>query len=363
MADMSLMQPWLDYQKKVVDSWQAAFAPSVPANEKKGANMLAEGLRPFHDAMKQWVDIAGNVYAQSVKQMGDSYPIYQQTLDKMAGATSFQQGLTRFWEDLNTCMSGRDCDPAKFLARWNDSYGLLLGNQFLTNLPDEVKNLYGKGMDVYHLSTATSNDFFKPWLEKAQNMQSLLLKSMTGDQNAYIDFARQWQDSFSSSFGKVFNIPQFSLNRDQMQKQLGSVSALITFTNSLNEYMATMLKTSRETMEEIVVEYRTQLTEGTNPKTFKEFYEYWWRKNEAAYLKLFGTAEFAKVMDQLMESGVKFKKNYDDMLEKQLEFLPFPSKTDMDSVYRTLDTLKREVRALKREVAALQADDDDERED
>jgi uncharacterized membrane protein YraQ (UPF0718 family) len=86
VADMNLMQPWLDYQKKVLDSWQEAFVQSIPTAEKKGSGGLADNMRPFNDAMQQWVDIASNVYAQGVKQMGEAYPFYQQTLDKMGGA-------------------------------------------------------------------------------------------------------------------------------------------------------------------------------------------------------------------------------------------------------------------------------------
>jgi hypothetical protein len=67
---------------------------------------------------------------------------------------------------------------------------------------------------------------------------------------------------------------------------------------------------------------------------------------------LFSTEEYSKLQSKVLDASVNFKKEYDKLLEKQLEFLPFPSKSDMDGVYQTLDDLKREVRDLKKRVAA-----------
>jgi len=351
MTESNFMQPWLDLQKKMLDSWQVDLGVGSQNDEKKENNIFAQSIKPVHDALDKWVNFANNVYAKNVNQFDN--PQYQEIIEKITSTANFNQNLNGFWEDLQACITGKESDPFRFYTRWNENYTKLISNQFGLFLPEQVKEFLGKGMNIYSLSTNTTNDFFKPWLDKAQNMHNLLLKSITGDQSAYIEFIKLWQDNFSSSFGKILNIPQFSMNREQMQKQMSGISSLITFINTLNEYVATLLKTSQDTFEKIVKDYQAMVIDGSNPKTYKEFYEYWWKQNEAAYLQLFGTSEFAKLIAQLLEAGANFKKKYDDLLEKQLEFLPYPTKTDMDSVYKTLDTLKREVRALKKELAAL----------
>jgi len=352
MTEINFMQPWLDFQKNMFDFWQVKAAGSQN-DEKKDNNIFSQSVQPVRDALDKWVDFANNIYATNMNQLGNTYPQYKDIMEKITSTATFNQDLNRLWEDLRTSITGKESDPFKIYTRWNENYTQLISNQFGPFLPEQVRELFGKGMGIYSLSSTKTNDFFKPWLDQAQNMHNLLLKSMTGDQSAYIEFIKLWQDSFSSSFGKILNIPQFSMNREQMQKQMSGISSLITFINTLNEYVATLVKTSQETFEKIVKDYQTMVMDGSNPKTYKEFYEYWWKQNEAAYLQLFGTSEFAKLISQLLDAGVNFKKNYDDLLEKQLEFLPYPTKTDMDSVYKTLDTLKREVRTLKKELAAL----------
>lgn len=353
MTDNHLMQSWIDFQKKVFKSLDESLTAKGQSEAQTNTNVFAQSMQPFQDALKNWVDLANNTYAKNIKLLGESYPLYKETIEKYADITSFNNELKKFWEDLNASITDKESDAAKFSAKWIEGYTKLISDQLLLFVPEDVKSLYDKTVDIYKVSNNTTHDFWAPWMEKAENMQELLTKSFFGDQDAYIEFLKLWQSTFSSSFGKVFNIPQFLVNPEQMQKQLGSINALITFTNALNEYITILLKKSQETFEKIVKDYQSMVAEGTNPKSYKEFYEYWWKQNEAAYLQLFGTEEFAKLIGQVLDAGVSFKKRYDDLLEKQLEFLPYPTRTDMDSVYKTLDSLKREIRALKKEVAAL----------
>jgi chaperonin cofactor prefoldin len=176
---------------------------------------------------------------------------------------------------------------------------------------------------------------------------------MTGDQSSYNEFVKLWQGTFTSSIGKMVNVSQLSMNRETLQTQMSSINAMITLINTLNEYIATLVKTSQDTLEKLIIDYRAMVIEGNNPKSYSEFYDYWWKQNEAAYLQLFGTPEFARLSGQLLEAGCNYKKNFDDLMERQLEFLPYPTKTDMDSLYKTVDTLKRDMRNIKKEFEGL----------
>lgn len=353
MTETNFIQPWLDVQKMMFDAWQQSLSAAGSNETQKDGNIFAQSMQPVHEALNKWVDFANDIYSQNITQLGQAYPQYHKLFENISSAAGFNQDLNNFWQDLQSILSGKDSDPAGLYSKWNQNCSDLILKQAGLFLPEQVNEILNKGIGLCTLSGAKTGDFFKPWLNQMQNMHNLLLKSITGDQSAYIEFVRLWQDNFSASFGKIFNIPQFSMNRELMQKQLSGLGSLITFINTLNEYVATLVKTSQDTLGNIVTNYQSMVMDGSNPKTYKEFYEYWWRQNEAAYLQLFGTAEFARLIAQLLDAGVNFKKNFDDVLEKQLEFLPYPTKTDMDSVYKTLYTLKREVRALKKEFAAF----------
>ncbi len=350
-SKQNFMTAWLDSQKKMLDYWQETINPTEKV-EEKAPSIFEESMKPFQDIMQKLVEVSSDLYSQSIRNMNDIFP-QQQIVDRMLNGASLYQNLYKFWEDLNLNITGKDSDALKLITRWNEEYMKFVSNYFISSLPEPMNKFFNQALEIYNMSTSATGNFFKPWLDESQNMQSLLVKSMNGDQAAYIEFNRLWREKFASSYGKIFNIPEFSMNREQMQKQMRSMQALINFINVMNEFVATIVKVNQETLEKNIKDYQEMVAAGTNPKTFKEYYEYWWKQNEAAYLKLFGTTEFSKLLSQLLDAGVNYKKEFDDLLEKQLQFLPYPSKTDMDSVYKTLDTLKRDVRALKKEVKSL----------
>lgn len=351
MTQTNLIGEWLEVQKKVFDYWQDSINLNrKPEQDEKVANIFEEGMKPVQESIKAWVDFSNDLYAQCLKNCNDTQ---KEILQKMLSGANLYQNLFKLWEDLTLNITGSDSDPMKFVTKWNEEYIKIISRDFVAYLPEQIRDFFNRSFDILTLSGSTMNNFYKPWLDEAQNLQSLLLKSMSGDQAAYIEFNRLWIENFSSSFGKVLNIPLFSMNREHMQKQMQTMNAFVHFLTTTNQFVATMVKVNQDTLEKIIKDYKEKLLTGTNPKTYKEFYEYWWKQNEAAYLKVFGTTEFSKLIAQLLEAGVTFKKDMDDLLEKQLKMLPYPSKTDMDSVYKTLDTLKRDVRALKKEVALL----------
>lgn len=358
---MNFVEQCFDAQRKMFDLWQdsvtMAINPKDKAEVKKDipiTNIFEESMKPTQEIFKKWFEVSNGQYSKSFNGFNFTQP--QEMFSKMLSGANMFQNLNRFWEDLNANITGKESDPLKLFTRWKEDYLKMVADNFVSYLPEQMQMFFKNPMDIFTMSTNTSNKFLSPWLEGAQDLQNLLSKSMTGDKTAYIEFNKLWNEKFSSTYGKLLNMPQFSMNREQMQKQMQSVNALINFINPMNEFVATMAKVNQETLEKIIKDYQQMLAEGTSPKSYKEFYEYWLKQNEAAYQNLFGTAEFSKLFAQVLDAGVNCKKDFDNLLENQLKFLPFPSRADMDSVYKTLDDLKREVRALKKEVVVLKED-------
>jgi hypothetical protein len=325
MTQKNFIGEWFDVQKKVFDYWQE----SININPQNIVD-----IKPI------------NLFEESIKA-------FQEIINKPFSDARLYWNLDQYWQDLTLNTTEKKNDSLSLSPKWNDYYMKMLSNNFVSLLQTQLKNSCNEILDIYTMSTATTNNFYKPWLDEAHNMQNLLLISMSGDPVAYIDFNRIWRKNFSYSFGKLLNIPQLLINGEQIQKQMHTFNSLINYINYMNEFDATMFKVNQETSEKIIKDYNDLLIAGTNPKTYKEFYEYWWKQNESAYHKLFGKPEFSRLLAQVLEAKVNLKKDLDDLLEKQLAFLPYPSKTDMESVYKTLDTLKREIRSLKKEIVAL----------
>ncbi|MDR5658645.1 poly(R)-hydroxyalkanoic acid synthase subunit PhaE [Serpentinicella sp. ANB-PHB4] len=347
----------IDAQKKMFDFWQEGIMPKNNTEDDKVVvmqNVIGESMKPTVEVFKKWVEVANDTYSKNIKSFGDS--TYQELINKMVNGVNVYQNLNTFWEDLRTKITTKESDVVKFYSEWKEEYLKICSNNFIPCLPEPVQVFFKEPIDIYAMQTETNKKLLQPWIDSAQDQQDLLAKALTGDKDAYVEFTRLWNDNFGNTFGKLLNVPQMGISREYMQKQMDSLNALIKFLNNINEFSATMIKVNQETLENIVKDYQEKLADGTQPKTFKEFYTYWWTQNEAAYQNLFKTEDFSKLVGQLSDAGVNFKKNFDRLLEKQLEFLPFPTKTDMDSLYKTVNDLRREVRNLSKEVSTLKAE-------
>jgi hypothetical protein len=295
VTSYNFVQPWLDYQKKFLDYWQQSAGHDTQLKEPKNMANYTEATKPWRDAVRQWSDLVSASYAHNVSEVFNAMPQYQEFMNKLSDWPFGAQGLQRFWEELNTGITSAQSDPLKLYIRWNNEYINLFPKNLVAFLPEQIKPLFDKAIDLYAFSKTSTSDFFKPWLDKAQKMHNLLLRSMTGDQSSYNEFVKLWQGTFTSSIGKMVNVSQLSMNRETLQTQMSSINAMITLINTLNEYIATLVKTSQDTLEKLIIDYRAMVIEGNNPKSYSEFYDYWWKQNEAAYLQLFGTPEFARL--------------------------------------------------------------------
>jgi hypothetical protein len=123
-----------------------------------------------------------------------------------------------------------------------------------------------------------------------------------------------------------------------------------SYVNTLKEFFAMFREKAVETMEAMVIDYENMMKEGNVPKTFKEFYNYWFNKNNKVVSEILGTDEFSKLLAKLSKESLNYKKNHDVVIEKQLEWMPFPLKSDMRSLYKTIYDLRKEVKTLKKQM-------------
>lgn len=347
---------WFETQGKMFDVWQevmqsfSGLGATKTGEESVANDIFNDGMKSMGEFYENWTQEVSQLFEKDISSFQNST---QEAISKMFGGASLYQDLNKFWADLTTNITGKDFEIKNFYDKWKDNYIKMISEYFISNMPEQVQGFYREPMNIMNMYKDSTSKFLNPWEADLQKLSNLLTKGISGDTESYIEFNKVWSENFSKTFGKLFTMPEFSMNRENMQKQMAMVNELTRYITSMNEFFATMTKQNQETFKDIVESYQDMVKDGNNPKTFKEFYDYWLKRNEEAYRKFFVTDEYSKLMAQVLDSYVNYKKEYDNYMEKALEFLPYPSKTDMDSVYKTIDVLKRDVRELKKEISAL----------
>ncbi|MCT4618069.1 MAG: hypothetical protein N4A62_01620 [Marinisporobacter sp.] len=340
-SDNNFMNQYLEFQKKMFHTWQKSFMPN---KEGKGSDSLT-GKNPM-DFFNEWMQASSNAFSKNMSFIKDYYP-----QGSMLGALEAYQNLYTFWNNLTSINDKENLE--NFYANWQKEYTKILSNHFTNFLPDSAQKLLKSHMDTYEMCLNTTKSFSTPWVNSFNESQALLGRSFMGDTDAFLNYAKLWRENYEKTFGRFFDVPALGLGKESLENNLKYADAFITYINTTNEFFVTLYKVGTETMEKIMTQYQDMLKKGTQPKTFKEFYEYWWKENEAAYINLFRTDDFSKLLSQVVDAGLVLKQNMDNFFEEQLDFLPFPKMSDMKSLYKTVYDLKREIRGLNRQMSNL----------
>ncbi|MCR4400970.1 MAG: hypothetical protein NUV35_08955, partial [Syntrophomonadaceae bacterium] len=91
------------------------------------------------------------------------------------------------------------------------------------------------------------------------------------------------------------------------------------------------------------------------PVTFRELYELLWQTNEQAYVDLFKTESFARLLAATMDAQVRFKMKAEELLGSFLESMSIPARKEMDSLYRSVYQVKKAVKEQARAIEELRS--------
>jgi len=368
---------WLDMNKNAWDFWNksAQNVTNPPANEAPAAPAdpfaaWTEGyktllsMNPFFPTAaakpeqpsflkglsQQWQDGMRNFVSLIPDQsMRDSY---QRFFDSYA----FFNGLQDFWKTYFQKVPTDAAGWQEFLKPLLEPYQSLASN-FLQPftpafMPDGLKNLYDGSleglMNVQHLVA----DLFRPVVEGSPELQSLCLKAMQGDHEAYVDFLRKGGEMYRDVMSRVLSTPAMGNNRRVIEKTEQLIDNYIDYVVKANEYSALFQDVVTSAMETLTKTLIDLQGKDEYPTTFLEFYKLWSDTNESAFTELFNTDEFEQIMNETVKAASKFKILYDDYLQDALEPLPIVSRREMDSVEEEVYKLRKRIKALEKQAKA-----------
>ena len=106
-------------------------------------------------------------------------------------------------------------------------------------------------------------------------------------------------------------------------------------------------------MKELIQEYEELIKKDEQPKTYKEFYDYWTGEIEKTLKDYFFSDEFAVMLSEFGQSNAQFIIARNKVMEIALRNTPIVVESDARSLYKKVHDLKRDVNNLKRELKAL----------
>ncbi|WBW49700.1 poly(R)-hydroxyalkanoic acid synthase [Peptoniphilus equinus] len=336
----------------------------------------------FFDAMMNqqqnymnFIKQQSDAYVESATKFAKSFttPDYKEITDKFFGAmTSGYTGtpldvyenmekakgvvgqLYKLWQEVFE-QGEPDYDRAKRYVEWFKTQQDHYYTQYIgPYLPAEFRELAEKSADVLKNYTGSLEALYGPWADAQKDLTDAYLTGMYEDPEGFVAFFNTWKDNYAKTFGKLFNMPTMGIDRISQQDRLQTFDRFIRFcvySAEMNIKLSAIIQEStRNVVNEVIAMYQN----GNQPEDFNAFYNFWKRTLSDDFERFFYTDEFTKFLGNYVESVLSLKIAVDKVSEEFLKNWPVATKTDMDSLYKTVYDLKKEVRRLRREMKVLQ---------
>ncbi len=349
-----MMQEWLNNQKKMMDEWMDNQKKMMESyqNVLGGGAMLPFAVDP-REITNRMNDFFGDWFKITTKNISELSKWVPTEAAREAFMQMFRNSggynqLFDFWNMfINPNAALQNFNQP--LEAWMDNYSKILEQFFPYALGKTFSSLLHGAAETGSSINSTMEKFIRPWVDASADLQKSITGAMQGDRNAYIDFLRTWQEAFQDSYGRVLNAPSLGFSKETNEKILKSIDAYLAYLYSANEFSLSLYKVGYDAMNKIM----DTVGDEKAPTTFKEFYDLWIETNEEAYINMFREESFAKMLGNLVDTGVTFKRRYDELLMDALNQFPIPTDRDMDSVYKKMYDMKKEINNLNSTIEGI----------
>ena len=301
---------------------------------------------------KQWAD--------GMRNMSSFIPnkTVKEGFDRFFSSYQMFNGLQSYWDTFFKEIPKDMKDWENFSKSVMDQYQGLSDGFLKAFMPDQLKTFFTMPIESFSSLQQQFMGFFKPWIEDSSVLQGLLTKAMQGDKEAYGEFLKEWAKVYKNSLSKVLNMPAIGSNRASVEKMMKLLDDYVNFVIVYNEFSALISNMMTGAMEKLLGHLAELYKEGDQPQTFMEFYRIWSKFNEQAFMDLYSTDEFSKIMNETVSAGSKLQILCDDFMQDSLAFLPLPNRREFDDVAMEVYELRKKVKALEKELKSVKAPED-----
>lgn len=343
--DPKMFESFVDMQKKSMEQWS------------KYMSNFGMGAYPFPD-FSQWMESQEGLhgYFEKLKEyynpleMGKAFsPAVKELLEKMMQANTYYLNVYKFWKDLENLQVNPVLDEMKkYVSMLTEKYDVMFKDMVLPMLPKEFQPFAKDPVELFQTYVKTASNFYAPWMDHSKELRDLFMEGLA-DRSKLGEFFELWRAQFDKTFGAILMSPAMGMNKELIEQQSRAFDTFIDMILLGTDFTSRIYAVQYDNLDEMVKKYMDMVEQGIQPKTFNEFYTYWSNELEGVFDSYFATPEYAKLIGQLSSAAMDYRIEMHKLLERYLVDTPIVTRTEMNSLYKTIYELKKEVKILKKE--------------
>lgn len=357
------LNTWQEQQQKLTKqyaSWGEELAQGVTgATGATGYAMptnFEELLKTQQELFVQFSSFGNNLQQNIQQAWGDKLPtellgqfkfnLLQEFYKSWLSNMKFPGGMQ------NPFMGGQNwADPSSFLNNFMKQEHPFFSTFRSNNMTDGLQKMFGM-FGMFQDNKMPGGDLYSQMFTNFQGVFNQL--SNTASSQGF-DKLLETFSNWKEQMDKYLLAPQVGINRESAQ----DVSKVISLSTSYVQALARMSKLIEQTARKSGNRFQAKLVERSlnnePPIKFSDFCSLWTKENEAVFLDVFGTEEFAKTQGEFTAAGMRLKMQMDKLIERILVQTPIALKSDIDLAAKEIQQLKRELRQSRKQQQELTA--------
>lgn len=347
--DPKAFEYFVDMQKNYMDQMTKYMEMMGVANQmpfpfvdiNKWAGESQESINQYFEKWREYYNPL---------EMGKAFtPAVKDLIEKMMQANTYYLNVYKFWKELENLQINPVAEEMKkYTSDLIKKYDVMFKDMVLPMLPQEFQSFAKDPLELFKTYVKTGSDFYAPWTENAKQLRDLFIEGVLADKTKLGEFFELWRSQFDKTFGAIILSPSFGLNKELIEQQSRAFDTFIDMVLLSADFTSRIFAVQNENLDEMVQKYLEMTEKGIQPKTFNEFYTYWSNELEKVFDSYFATPEYSKLLGQLSTAAMEYKIEVQKLIERYLADTPIVTRSEINSLYKTIYELKKELKAMKK---------------
>jgi hypothetical protein len=353
------MQEFFKQQAEWLKSWQEnqetlskqyagcskEWMENMYGNQNK-PNFFEGWFKPQESLAEQFKEFSSNL-----EKMISQFDKVPAEFMKLLNFASFEECYKNYLSYLKS--TGDVTPPGNLIDGWQEVTNffrsfLEKNNPFFTtfsdgNFGDGMTRVFGMLQGVWGQSGNCYTDIVSGY----QDLISQLFESTTAQG---VEKLAEGFEKWAKEMEKYLLAPKVGITREMAQE----ISQALAISQEYIHAYSRMARLIEATSRKAGVRFQAKLSklalENQVVTKFTDFCALWSVENEAVFLEVLGSEEFAKLQGDFVNAGHRLKIQWNKLAERVLEPTPIALKRDLDLAIAEIQQMKREMKKFQREL-------------
>ena len=238
--------------------------------------------------------------------------------------------------------------------QWMRNYRSLMASLWGSAPSAEMQDLFKALSGPPEAGAESAWAVLAPMVTSMSQVPGIFQRLVKGDKAAAAELGGLFAKNYEETMGKALLAPTIGYFREFQEGVNKAIYAYGQYTNAKTAFLAFLQSTGIAAAEKVFQRFIEFKPKEITPETYKELYKLWCNTNEEVYQEVSRSQEFVGLAKRMVEQGLVFRKELDEMSDHVLKFTNFPSKKDMDEIYLAIYETRRDLREARRRVTELE---------